>query len=75
MPDADEQGVEPRPPGDATVAAEAVFDTGDGSSSVLSGAVRAAAFLTLSGMVGQAFTLARELFVADKVGVSEDLDA
>ena len=50
-------------------------NSGDGSSSILSGAVRAAAFLTLSGMVGQAFTLARELFVADKVGVSQDLDA
>ncbi len=47
----------------------------DGSSSVLRGAARAAVLLTVAGLAGQVFTLVRELFVADKVGVSPDLDA
>lgn len=48
---------------------------GDGASSVLRGAARAAILLTAAGLAGQVFTLVRELFVADKVGVSQDLDA
>ena len=51
------------------------FDEGDGSSSILRGAAKAAVLLTAAGLVGQVFTLLRELFVADKVGVSQDLDA
>lgn len=47
---------------------------GDGSS-ILRGAAKAAALLTVAGLAGQVFTLVRELFVADKVGVSQDLDA
>ncbi len=43
--------------------------------SVLRGAARAAVLLTVAGLIGQVFTLARELFVADKVGTSAGLDA
>ncbi|MEW6224333.1 MAG: lipid II flippase MurJ [Chloroflexota bacterium] len=48
---------------------------GDAGSSVLRGAAKAAALLTAAGLVGQVFTLIRELFVANQVGVSQDLDA
>jgi putative peptidoglycan lipid II flippase len=45
------------------------------SSPVLGGAIRATALLAAAGMVGQVFTLLRELFVASEVGVSVQLDA
>ena len=51
------------------------LDPGDGTPSVLRGAAKAAVLLTVAGVVGQVFTLVRELFVAAKVGVSGDLDA
>ena len=54
---------------------EEAFDEGDNPEGVLRGATRAAVVLTVAGLVGQVFTLVRELFVADKVGVSGDLDA
>lgn len=60
---------------DEPILPEAPLDEGDGSSSVLRGAARAAVLLTAAGMVGQVFTLLRELYVAAKVGVSPDLDA
>ena len=51
------------------------FEVGDGSEGVLRGAAKAAVLLTAAGVGGQAFTLARELFVAAKEGASSDLDA
>lgn len=57
------------------LASDEVFDEGDGSTSLLRGAARAAVLLTAAGIGGQVFTLIRELYVADKVGVSDDLDA
>lgn len=52
-------------------------DAGDrpGSAPSLRGTAKAAALLTVAGTIGQVFTLARELFVADKVGISIGLDA
>lgn len=60
---------------DAPIPPDEAFDEGDGSPSVLRGAARAAVVLTVAGTAGQVFTLARELFVAAKIGVSQDLDA
>ncbi len=60
---------------DEPILPEDAFDEGDNPDSVLRGATRAAVLLTVAGVVGQVFTLVRELFVAAKVGVSGDLDA
>ncbi len=50
-------------------------DPDESPSSLLRGATKTAALLTVAGLVGQVFALIRELYVADKVGVSQDLDA
>ena len=60
---------------DEELVTDEAFDVGDGSESLLRGAARAAVLLTAAGIAGQVFTMARELFVADKIGVSNDLDA
>lgn len=54
---------------------EKAFNEGGGTDSVLRGAAKAAVVLTVGGLLGQVFTLTRELFVAGKVGVSANLDA
>lgn len=75
MQGADGPGSRPAPPSDVPSPPDDAFDEGDGSSSILRGAARAAVLLTAAGLVGQVFTLIRELFVANQVGVSRDLDA
>jgi putative peptidoglycan lipid II flippase len=60
---------------DPPVLTNNAFDEGDGPDGILRGAARAAAVLTVAGLVGQVFTMVRELFVAAKVGISSDLDA
>lgn len=82
MSEADDRSPAPGPEGGGPTPAERPPDGGspgdgppDGGPSVLRGAARAAVLLTVAGLIGQIFTLARELFVADKVGASADLDA
>jgi len=75
MTDGEEPSSGPPPIDDDPLALDVAFDEGDGSASILRGAARTAVLLTAAGLVGQVFTLVRELFVAAKVGVSQDLDA
>lgn len=54
---------------------EAVLDDGEDSSTLLRGAAKATVLLAAAGLLGQVFTMARELYIANLVGATIDLDA
>jgi putative peptidoglycan lipid II flippase len=73
--EAEEPGSKSKPVSDEPNRPADEINDGYGPPSVLRGAAKSAVLLTIAGLAGQVFTLARELFVAAKVGVSGDLDA